>query len=559
MIRLNETQRLRKYTFRSPSLYYTIPIMFLAPVLFYISSRNFTMFEIYSLSIISLLVTDYVSPKIWGFKFGPKRSFLLDSIVIYASLLYYFIIVAIHFLSPVHALMLSITFIPFVRTMVFLTFTERRNLVSHFLGVSFSIYFSILLFLISKNYLIFILPIILSSIVYSISSHIFVRISFSKFLKEFRSDPVKIISQIVNSVHSELSYNQVIMNFFDQVYKTFAPREVTVIKASSSSQDFILVFPYVHPGPIGELGSSNITGKLQRMHPGKNMMVFHTSTTHDDNCAGDEEIRKISRVLDDHGSGFTHSYEPFFGKYLSMIPLNEGGLFFISPDEPRFDDIKITEGMKIVRKAKSLGMKWAVVIDQHNNNMERPVENKDVSYLMDEVVTAVKSRKKEYPVYGAISVSNVETKDIGPGGIKFLALEINKKRIAIILFDSNNMDYDLRIKIEAAIKGYDKVLVCTTDNHIVNIDGLKVNPVGRYSDHQLIIQEVEKLASGIGELKELKFERVKRELRLKIAGENHYEKLNETIRKSLNIAKISGVLAILFSLGLSLFIFKILT
>jgi putative membrane protein len=392
-----------------------------------------------------------------------------------------------------------------------------------------------------------------------LSSHLFVKVSFSKFIKEFSTDPIKIITQMVNSVHSDLSYNQVIMNFFDQVYTTFAPREVTVLKASSGNQQFMMVFPYVHPGPLGELGSSNITGKLQRLHPGKSIMVFHTSTTHDDNCSSDDEIRKISKVLDEKGKDFTNSYEPFFGKYLTLIPLNEGGIFFISPDEPRFDDIKITEGMKIVKKAKSLGMKWAVIVDQHNNNMDRPEENKDVSYLMEEVELAVKSRKRQYPVYGSLAESYLTAKDIGPGGIKLLALEINKKKLAVILVDGNNMDYDLRLKIEEAITGYDKVLVCTTDNHIVNIDGLNVNPVGRSSEHEIIVNEIKRIAGQIVDMKELSFERIKKELRLKIAGEHHYDKLNETIRKSLNIAKISGIFAILFSLGLSLFIFKILT
>lgn len=556
---MNEAQRLRKYTFRSPSLYYTIPLMFVPPLLFYISSRNIPFLEIYSLSVLSLIITDYLSPKIWKFQFGPNRSFLLDSVVLYASLIYYFIIVTIHFLNPVHALMLSITFIPFIRTMVFLTFTERKNLLTHFLGISFSIYFSVYILIFSRNYSLFILPVILSSLVYSLSSHLFVKVSFSKFIKEFSTDPIKIITQMVNSVHSDLSYNQVIMNFFDQVYTTFAPREVTVLKASSGVQEFMMVFPYVHPGPLGELGSSNITGKLQRLHPGKSIMVFHTSTTHDDNCSSDDEIRKISKVLDEKGKDFTNSYEPFFGKYLTLIPLNEGGIFFISPDEPRFDDIKITEGMKIVKKAKSLGMKWAVIVDQHNNNMDKPEENKDVSYLMEEVELAVKGRKRQYPVYGSLAESYLTAKDIGPGGIKLLALEINKKKLAVILIDGNNMDYDLRLKIEEAITGYDKVLVCTTDNHIVNIDGLKVNPVGRSSEHEIIVNEIKRIAGQIVDMKELSFERIKKELRLKIAGEHHYDKLNETIRKSLNIAKISGILAILFSLGLSLFIFKILT
>ncbi len=520
------------------------------------------MFEVYSLSILLLLLTDFIAPIVWKFKFGITRSLFLDTVVIYISTVYYFLILAIHFLPPIHALMLSITLLPFIRTMVFITFTERKYAVTHFLSISFSLYFSILIFLVLPQYSIFIIPIILSSLIYSLSSELFVRLTFSKFLKEFSMDPVKIITQMVNSVRSDLSHNQVMTVFSEQMYNTFAPREVTVLKTSiqGEEQELDLVFPYVHPGPIGEFGSSNITGKLQRMHPDRNIMVFHTSTTHDDNCSGEGEVKKISAVLNESGSKFSNSYEPFFGKYITLIPLNDGGIFFVSPDDPRFDDIKITEGMKIVKKAKSLGLKWAVVVDQHNNNMDDPVENTDVSYLMDEVSISVTSRKKQYPVYGNIASSNnLIRKDIGPGGIKFLALKMNETKIAIILIDGNNMDYDLRKKIEDSISGYDKVLVCTTDNHVVNLEGLKVNPVGRMGNHDEIVNEIKRMTVELQELKELSFERVKKELRLRIAGEHHYEKLNETVRKSVNIAKITSVLAILFSLGLSLFIFKILT
>ena len=555
---MNEAQRLRKFTFTAPSPVYDVPIILLAPIIFYLSSRNIIFSVIYSISIAALLITDLVAPLILKFKFGPKRSFLLDVIVIYLALVYYFIIIGIRFLSPQNALMLSITTIPFVRTMVFFTFTERKFFITHALSMVFSIAFSICLAVLAPSFIIFVLPLLVSSLVYSLSSHLFVKISFSSFLKEFSIDPVKIVKELVNTVRSEISYNQVVMNFFEQIYTTLVPREVTVLRATSDAGEFMMVFPYIHPGPLGDLGSSNITGKLQNDHKGEQLMVFHTSTTHDDNCAGNEEVRKISKVLNEKGSSFSNAFEPYFGKYLTFVSLGDGGIFFISPDEPRFDDIKITEGRKIVRKARSLGLKWAVVVDQHNNNMDRPIENTDVSYLMDEVESSVRGRKKSYPLYGRLVTSDFSAKDIGPGGIKFLTLTINDKKIAIILVDGNNMEFETRKRIEDSLHGIDKILVCTTDNHIVNVDGLSVNPVGRSTDAEILAKEIRGMAEEVGDVQALNIERVRRELRLKVAGEHHYEKLNEIIRKSINTAKIAGIAAIIFSFGLSLLIFKLL-
>lgn len=555
---LNESQRLRRLAFRAPRYYLVFPVILLAILLFYISSWSFIFTLIFSLSILSTLILDLLGPRAFNYKFPPNRVVFLDGVGIYASLIFYFIVVSIRFLQPINALMMSITVIPFLRTLVYITFTGRKIFLSHALGISPSIFFSIFISIFSGKFDIFILPIILSSVVYSLSSHLFVRASLSRFIKEFSTDPIKIINEMINSVTSDLSYNVAVRKFFEDMYTTFAPREVSVVRMESEDSKLFLVFPYVHPGPLGDIGSSNITGKLQDRHPDKNLLVFHTTTTHDDNCAGDAEIDKISAVLNDNGKRFNFCYEPYFGEYLTFLPLGTGGIFFLSPDNPRFDDVKITEGRRIVRKAKSYGLKWAITVDEHNNNMNNPRELEDVSYLMDEVQKAVKSRKSKSSLYVKQVRSESSGNDIGPGGIALVGLKMGEKNVAVVVADGNNMEFELRKKIEAALNDYDKVLVCTTDNHIVNMNGLDVNPVGRSSAHGDIVKVVEELSATIGDYKETKMEYVKREVRVRIAGENQYEKFNRIIRNAANRAKIYSVLAILSSISLSLFIFKFL-
>ena len=120
------------------------------------------------------------------------------------------------------------------------------------------------------------------------------------------------------------------------------------------------------------------------------------------------------------------------------------------------------------------------------------------------------------------------------------------------------MEYEFRQKVESSLDGYDKILVCTTDNHIVNTNGLNVNPVGRFSDHDEIVKIVKKLEEDTLNPKEVRMEYVKRDIWLKVAGENQWAKINSIIKSSANRAKVLSVASIVVSIALSLIIFKII-
>lgn len=535
-----------------------IPLIVVLIPLFYFSSQDLRFTLVYSLSIASIVVWDMASPRLFRFRFPPQRSLFLNLVSLYLAIVFYFIVIAFHFLKPPLALLVAITTIPFLRTMVYITFTNRNVVLIHTISISFSLFFSLYIVLLDPRYTISIAPLILSSVVYALASHLFVRLSVSKFVKEFSTDPIKILREFVNTITADISYNVILKNFFEDIYSTLAPREVSFVRLRSEASNFTMVFPYVHPGPLGDLGSSNITAKLQRRHEDQRLLVFHTTTTHDDNCSGDSEMEKISRVLSENGKEYGYCYEPYLGRYLTFLPLGEGGIFFLSPDDPRFDDVKIAEGRRIVRRAKSLGLKWAVTVDEHNNNMDEPKELADVSYLLDEVEQAVRGRKTKKTLYVSQSAAFPEFKDLGPGGISFVTLVAGSRRLAIVLMDGNNMEFKLRQRVESSLEGYDRIVVCTTDNHVVNTNGLSVNPVGRFSDHEEIVKIVARLAAETSDTKEVSIEFVKRDVWLKVAGENQWEKLNAVIKSSLNRAKVLSAASIVFSIALSLIIFKII-
>lgn len=555
----NQPQKLRKYAFRTPSLYISIPILILFLFLLYLSSHSLELVEIFGMTLFSIIVFDYSVQRLVGFTFHLKRIMLLLIISLFSSFIYYFIILAFRFLNPSTAFMLSLTPITFLRTMVYLTFTGRKRILSHLTSMGFPIILSVFFHILLPQFNIFIIAFLLSSIIYSIAADVFVSRSFSPFVKEFSMDPAKIISDIVNASYRGESYNEVLGNFFGNVYNTFSFRPISVLRFQNS-KEFDFVFPYVHPGPLGDMGSSNITGKLSAYVPNTEMVVFHTSTTHDDNCSGEDDVKKLSQIFSEKAIyEYEYCYRPYFGEFTVFLPIGEGGILFIIPDKVRFDDILLSEGKKLMTYARSLGLEWLDVVDAHNNNMDSPHELTDVSFVYEELRKGVENRDGIFPILANMSSIDYTSNDIGPGGVKLVKLKLGEATVGIIVFDGNNMDYDFRGKLESMLDGVDRLIVCTTDNHVVNISGLSVNPVGRNQSHEELVLKIKDEFSKLEPVHRMKVKYMRKEYRVKIAGESHYEKLNVAIKKSLNSAKIYVVLMILFSLIFSLFIFKYLS
>ncbi len=555
----NQPLKLRKYVFRSPKTFTSI--LFLVPiiVLIYLSSHSLRLTVIYALTISIAISFDYSIQKVMGFVFNLKRILLLFIISLYASLVYYFILVGLRFLPPTTAFMLSLTPITFLRAMIYLTFTERKRILAHGISMSFPIITSIFFFIFLPQFNVFILAFLISSLIYSIAGDIFISRSFSPFIKEFSTDPSILITSLLNASYLGKSYNEILKDFFSTIYKTTSSRPISVLRFKDH-KEFYFVFPYVHPGPLGDIGSSNITGKFSKYQPDKQMAIFHTSTTHDDNCSDEDEIKKLSQIFNEEGwVSYEYCYRPYFGENSVFLPIGDGGILFIIPDKVRFDDILYEEGNKLIAYAKHHGLKWLEVVDAHNNIMDKPVELMDTSFLYGELKNAIEQRDGIYPIYGDYSSIDYTSQDIGPGGIKLIKLKLGENIVGIILFDGNNMDYQFRNELESRLVGVDKTIICTTDNHIVNINGLSVNPVGRNYSHDQLIEKIVEEFDRLNPNNRLSVDYIRREYRLKVAGESQYEKLNATIKRSLNSAKLYVILMLLFSIVFSLFIFKYLS
>ncbi|EQD38579.1 conserved hypothetical protein, membrane, partial [mine drainage metagenome] len=137
---------------------------------------------------------------------------------------------------------------------------------------------------------------ILSAIIFSFGGLIFAYYSIRKFKREFGLSPIKILNFFLN-IHTKDDSSAGNL-FFSNLYgtKREVPVKVISIENSEGKRKALLVFPYVHPGPFGDIGTSNLPFKLYSRTPdiSKETMVFHTSTTNSNNCASDADVDIIA-------------------------------------------------------------------------------------------------------------------------------------------------------------------------------------------------------------------------------------------------------------------------
>ena len=148
--------------------------------------------------------------------------------------------------------------------------------------------------------------------------------------------------------------------------KRNVPVKVIDIKRQDGTRKAIIVFPYIHPGPFGTLGSSDLPARLQsRLNDlNSDLMVFHTTTTNSNNCAGESDIDSISdavrRSLDhmDYVNTMSKFKKLTVGKLaIGIMKFGDFGIGSIIPEKMSFDDVSLKEGMKLIHSVEKSTLK----------------------------------------------------------------------------------------------------------------------------------------------------------------------------------------------------------
>ncbi|NCO84920.1 MAG: hypothetical protein COZ66_01005 [Candidatus Huberarchaeum crystalense] len=208
--------------------------------------------------------------------------------------------------------------------------------------------------------------------------------------------------------------------------------------------------PYVHPGPVGNIGSSNMP---KIFHDNiENSLTFHGPCTHDLDIVKNEDVMKLV------GDIKSASLEQVGEKAKAVIGdriclLNIGGKTLAFADGN--GDIDIGVGL-----ASS-----DIFVDMHSSSIDSDFSVMYASSLQSlnliEEATSLKTKlakiEQEYIILGTSQGI------VGGCDIRVAYLDVGKKMV-FILFDSNNLDgRQLLQSLEKTFKC--KIIACSTDNH----------------------------------------------------------------------------------------------
>ncbi|HNX18394.1 MAG TPA: DUF2070 family protein, partial [Methanoregula sp.] len=85
-------------------------------------------------------------------------------------------------------------------------------------------------------------------------------------------------------------------DFFRSIGESVVVPEVSVVIQREGKEEIFVTVPNVHPGPLGEVGGSNLPKILHGML-GHASMVFHGSASHDFNPVDEVEVRKVGDAV----------------------------------------------------------------------------------------------------------------------------------------------------------------------------------------------------------------------------------------------------------------------
>lgn len=318
----------------------------------------------------------------------------------------------------------------------------------------------------------------------------------------------------------------------------------------------LFISPSVHPGPLGNIGGSNMPTILANRFD-HFTMVAHGPSTHDFNPISINEIDKIEESVRAGLNEIEYSKNASKFKRYSHNAANIGVQFFnkgmviLSTFAPNgSDDIEFGVGLTMMTQSISkCNVKDSVIVDCHNSFTPESGEvlpgNPEVFDLID-VIDKVESNEEEYNDIKvgccADTMGDLDKEEgIGESGLKVMVIDVSGQRTAYVLFDSNNMEIGFRQEIIDATKDLDidEIEVMTTDTHTVNTLSRGYNPVGIEKRPEIIEYVIKCIKVAIDDLEEVEVGTGTKKIKnLNTFGPKNSTELISTISSVVAVSKI---------------------
>lgn len=329
----------------------------------------------------------------------------------------------------------------------------------------------------------------------------------------------------------------------------------------------LFISPCVHPGPLGDIGGSNMPTILANRFDSF-AMVAHGPSTHDFNPVSSDEIVKIESSVRTALENMEYSSKASRFVRYSHKKANIGTQFFnngcvmLSTFAPfGSDDIEFAVGLAtMIESQKELGIDNPILVDCHNSfNAEKGgvlPGNPELFQLLD-TIKLIEKKDLEHEIKVGCYSTDLggfgKHEGIGDSGLKTMVIEVDGQRTAYVLFDSNNMELGYRETIFNAVEDLeiDEIEVMTTDTHSVNTLSAGYNPVGTVEKEKIIEYVRESIIEAIDDLETVEAgTRIERIENLKTFGPNNSTELISTISSIVSVSKIAAplifIMAIIF-------------
>jgi len=334
---------------------------------------------------------------------------------------------------------------------------------------------------------------ILLHISFALGVLIFINVIERPMKANFKVGPL----ELANAFLAHLSEgSRKLDDFFRSIGERVVVPQVSLALQREGKEEIFLTIPNVHPGPLGEIGGSNLPKILHGML-GRTSMVFHGSASHDFNPVDEIEVRKVGDAIIENrprsctSTGCTKSARYRSGSVDVLAQAFGDTILLVATRSPVVtEDLDFALGFSIMKSGEKY-FRHVGFIDAHNcmdalEDGVYPATELAMEYL-DATDSACAAAADQAQVsfsagYAERALPFSRQEGFGDLGVQVLVIDAGGQKTAYVLFDGNNMQTGVRDEIRRRLLDcVDECEVMTTDTHVVNTVsgrnqvGLRVN------------------------------------------------------------------------------------
>lgn len=412
------------------------------------------------------------------------------------------------------------------------------------------------------------IDLVISSVIFISAAFAFVRFVDHPMVKSFGVSSLDFIQDFI----AHLTEGSPAMEeFFEKIGESIdAPVNVLSFRKPGGAIKAIVITPYVHPGPMGEIGGGNLPTIVSGAFPEGLVFVPHGTAYHDFNLVSAEESEKVIRAA--RIALGRVQYSPLASRSCRVAVGNtkvlgqrfDDSLLLVSTQAPTStEDIEFAVGFTAMAESRVAGARCSTVIDSHNCTEPFATAIEPGTRDSYNIIRAAENASKALLAMplgslwlGVASSPPICTRLEGMGdlGIRVAVVEASGQRTAYIVIDGNNMVKGLREEIIDGLP-VDEAEVMTTDTHVVNtLSG--ANYVGQHLDCGLLVDTVAALVDrAIADLEPVEAG-MESELATDVTvfGSHKIAKLASTANAMVAMGGAFGVAVIVAALSLTMLI-----